>query len=49
MHKYPTFNQENQDPEWKKPVIVWNGSYEKGNENETFYKVCSLVGLVDWC
>ena len=49
MHEHPTFHQENQDPEWKKAIIVWNSNYAKGNEIETFYKVCSLVELVDWC
>ena len=43
MHEHPTFNYENQDPEWKKTVIIWNSNYAKGNKNETFYKVCSLV------
>ena len=49
MHEHPTFHQENQDPEWKKAIIVWNSNYTKGNEIETFYKVCSLIELVDWC
>ena len=35
--------------DWKKAVLVWNSSYAKGNEIENFYKVCSLVELVDWC
>ena len=48
-HEHPTFNQENQDPKWKKAVIVWNSKYAKGNEIETFYKVCSLLELVNWC
>ena len=43
MHEHPAFNQENQDPDWKKAVLVWNGNHAKGNENEIFYKVCSLV------
>ena len=24
MHEQPAFNQENQDSDWKKAVIVWN-------------------------
>jgi len=43
MREHPAFNQENQDPDWKKAVVVWNGNHAKGNENEIFYKVCSLV------
>ena len=43
MCEYPAFNQENQDPDWKKAVIVWNSNHAKGNESEFFYKVCSLV------
>jgi hypothetical protein len=43
MQKHPPFNWENQDPDWKKAVIIWNGNYAKGTENEFFYKVCSLV------
>ena len=43
MHEYPAFNQENQDPDWKNAVIVWNGKHAKGSENEIFYKVCSPV------
>ena len=43
MHEHPAFNQENQDLDWKKAVIVWNNNHAKGNENQFFYKVCSLV------
>ena len=43
MHEQPVFNEENQDPDWKKPVIVWSGKYAKRNENEIFCKICSLV------
>ena len=39
-HEQPAFNQENQEPDWKKVVIVWNGNHAKRNENENF---CSLV------
>ena len=49
MHEHPVFNQENQDPEWKKAVIVLNSNYARWNEIETFYKECSIVELVDWC
>jgi hypothetical protein len=38
MQKHPPFNQENQDT-----VILWNGNHAKGNENDFFFKVCSLV------
>ena len=41
--KAHAFNQENQDPDWKKVVIVWNGNHAKRNENEIFAKICSLV------
>ena len=41
MHEQPAFNQENQDPDWKKVVIVWNGNHAKRNENEFFSKTCS--------
>ena len=43
MHEQPAFNQENQAPDWKKVVIVWNGSHAKRNENENFSKICSFV------
>ena len=43
MPEQPAFNQENQDPDWKKVVVVWNGNHAKRNENDTFYKICSLV------
>ena len=43
MHEQPAFNQENQDPDWKKVVIVWNGNHAKRNENEFFSGMCSLV------
>ena len=43
MQEHSAFNQENQDPDWKNAVIVWNGNHAKGNENDIFYKVCSLV------
>ena len=43
MHEQPAFNQENQDPDWKKVVIVWNGNLAKRNENEIFSKICSLL------
>ena len=42
-HEQPAFNQENQDSDWKKVVIVWNGNHAKRNENEFFSKTCSLV------
>ena len=29
MHEQPAFDQENQDPDWKKAVIVWNGDHAK--------------------
>ena len=45
MHEHLIFNQENQDPEWRKAVIVWNSNYAKENQIETFYNVCSLVEL----
>jgi len=35
--------RKNQDPDWKKAVIVWNGNHAKGNENNLFYKTCSVV------
>jgi hypothetical protein len=41
MQKHPPFNQENQDTDWKKAVIVWNGNHVKENEND-FIK-CSIV------
>ena len=31
------FNQENQDPDWKKAVIVWNGNHAKRNEHDIFF------------
>ena len=34
MHEQLAFNQENQDPDWKKVVIVWNANHAKRNENE---------------
>ena len=44
MPEQPAFNQENQDPDWKKVVIVWNGNHHaKRNENEFFSKIYSLV------
>ena len=43
MQEHSAFNQDNQDPDWKNAVIVWNGNHAKGNENDIFYKVCSLV------
>ena len=43
MHEQPAFNQENQAPDWKKVVIVWNGNHAKRNENEIFSKIYSLV------
>ena len=49
MHEHPAYNEENQDPDWKKAVIVWNDNHTKENENEIFYKLCSVVWLVDWC
>jgi hypothetical protein len=36
VQKYPPFNEENQDPEWKKAVIVQNGNHAKGNEKLFF-------------
>ena len=43
MHEQPAFNQENQAPDWKKVVIVWNGNHAKRNENEIFSKIYSLA------
>ena len=43
MHEQPAFQQENQDPDWKKVVIVWNGNHAKRNENDIFSKISSLV------
>ena len=43
MHEQPAFNQENQPPDWKKVVIVWNGSHAKRNENEKISKISSFV------
>ena len=43
MHEQPAFNQENQDPDWKKALIVWNGNHAKRNENNIFFKIYSLV------
>ena len=43
MPEHPGFNQENQDPDWKKVVIVWNGNYAKTNEHDIFCKIGSLV------
>ena len=40
MHEQPAFNQKNQDPDWKKAVIVWNGNHPKRNEHVIF--------LQDW-
>ena len=42
MHEQPAFHQENQAPDWKKVVIVWNGSHAKRNENEKISKICSF-------
>ena len=42
MHEQPAFNQENQAPDWKKVVIVWNGSHAKRNENEKFLRYLLL-------
>ena len=43
MHEQPAFNQKNQDPDWKKAVIVWNGNHAKRNEHDIFCKIGSLV------
>jgi hypothetical protein len=43
MQTHPPFNQENQDTDWIKTVILWNGNHAKGNEDDLFFKVCSLV------
>ena len=43
MPEQPAFDQENQDPDWQKVVIVWNGNHTKRNENENFSKICFLV------
>ena len=48
MPEQPAFNQENQDPDWKKVVVVWNGNHAKRNENEIFAKICSLVPHSIW-
>ena len=34
MHEQPSCNQENQDPDWKKGEIVWNGNHAKRNEHD---------------
>ena len=36
MHEQPASNQENQDPDLKKAVIVWNGNHAKKKENDIF-------------
>ena len=36
MHEQPAFNQENQEPDWKKVVIVWNGNHAKRMKMKKF-------------
>ena len=36
MQEHSAFNQENQAPDWKDIVVVWNGNHAKGNENVIF-------------
>ncbi|KIK02510.1 hypothetical protein K443DRAFT_6140 [Laccaria amethystina LaAM-08-1] len=38
IQTHPPFNQENQDTDWMKTVILWNGNHAKGNEDEYFFK-----------
>ena len=36
MHEQLAFNQENQDPDWKKVVIVWNANMQREMKMKKF-------------